>query len=193
MDGGALAVEPVTADRWDDVLSLFGERGAYSGCWCMWWRTTAAEFDRNVNDGNRAAFRALVLDDRVPGLLAYREGTPVGWCCVAPREELGRLQRSPHTKPVDDTPDVWAVVCFYVDRPARGTGVATALLDAAVDHAFARGARAVEGVPLDPSRREVDAASAYTGVVQLFERAGFREIARRSEKGRVVMRREPGR
>jgi hypothetical protein len=32
-----LAVHPVTPDRWDDLVMLFGERGASSGCWCRFF------------------------------------------------------------------------------------------------------------------------------------------------------------
>ena len=28
----------LTPDRWPDFEKLFGEKGAYGGCWCMWWR-----------------------------------------------------------------------------------------------------------------------------------------------------------
>jgi hypothetical protein len=42
---------------------------------------------------------------------------------------------------------VWAIVCFYVDPRAKERGVATALLDAAVAHAFRRGAASVEAYP----------------------------------------------
>ena len=27
---------PLTKDRWIDFEALFGARGAYGGCWCMW-------------------------------------------------------------------------------------------------------------------------------------------------------------
>ena len=46
MRGIELDIHPLTPDRWDDFEELFGERGAYGGCWCMWWRITRAEFER---------------------------------------------------------------------------------------------------------------------------------------------------
>jgi hypothetical protein len=30
-----LDVYPLTAERWGDLETLFGEHGAYGGCWCM--------------------------------------------------------------------------------------------------------------------------------------------------------------
>ena len=29
-----LEIHPATADRWPDIVKLFGERGACVGCWC---------------------------------------------------------------------------------------------------------------------------------------------------------------
>lgn len=183
----AIEVRPVTPSRWDDLVELFGASG---GCWCMWFRVTQAEFTPGARDrgrDNRRALRSLVEEGKVPGLLAYQDGRPVGWVSVAPREEFGRVERSPSTKPVDDRP-AWAIVCFYIDRRHRGEGVASALLDAAVDHARRHGARIVEGYPIDPREGRVPNAEGYYGVVSMFERAGFREAARRSRR-RPVMRR----
>lgn len=182
-----MEVHPVTPDRWDDLVELFGrDRGAYSGCWCMWWRQTAAEYERDHGPSNRRALRRLVDAGRVPGLLAYADGVPAGWVSVAPRGEFGRLQRSPVLGPVDEEP-VWSIVCFYIDRGHRRQGVGRALLEAAVAYAVANGARIVEGYPVDPMQRRKASAELFTGVPSMFEAAGFREVARRSPT-RPIMR-----
>jgi GNAT superfamily N-acetyltransferase len=187
---GEIEVRPLTPDRWNDLLELFGERGAYSGCWCMFFRRTSAEFERgarNKGAGNRRAFKGLVDSGRVPGLIAYLGHTPVGWCSVAPREEFGRVERSPVTKPVDRRGHVWAVVCFYLDRKHRRSGVASELLRAAVDHAAANGAGIVEGYPVDVGDKRKPSADLYHGTATMFARAGFREVARGSSQ-RPIMR-----
>lgn len=153
----------------------------------MWWRLTSAQFDRGAPGGGRAnrdAMRAIVDGGRVPGLLAYLGERPVGWVSVAPREEFGRVERSRVLRPVDDRP-AWAVVCFFVDRTARGRGVAAALLRAALGYAAEHGARIVEGYPVEAGK---PAAESYTGVLSMFEGAGFREVARRG--ARAIMRKE---
>ena len=68
---------PVTRDRWGDLEKLFGPSGAYSGCWCMWWRITRSEFDRNGNKGNRKSMKGLVESGVVPGILGYEGGEPI--------------------------------------------------------------------------------------------------------------------
>jgi GNAT superfamily N-acetyltransferase len=185
----SLVIEPVDAARWDDLVALFGPNGAYSNCWCTWWRLSAKEWDAAGASARREHLHEVVRCGTPPGLLAYLEGAPVGWVAVAPRGEYPRLNRSPHTRPVDDVP-VWSVTCFWIPRAHRGTGVATALLDSACGTAADAGVPAIEGYPVDPAVRRVGASDAYTGTVPMFQRAGFVEIARRSPTGRVVMRRD---
>jgi GNAT superfamily N-acetyltransferase len=177
---------PVTPDRWDDLEALFGERGAYSGCWCMWWRIKRAEFEKQVGKGNRAALKALVDSRHVPGLLAYTAGEPIGWVSVGPREDYPVLQRSHVLKPIDDQP-VWSIVCFFVAKPYRGRGLSRALIRAAVDYARRQGATLIEGYPVIPRQGEIADAEAFTGLIVTFEEAGFVEAIRRSEK-RAIMR-----
>ena len=183
-----LHVGPVRSGDWDHLARLFGDNGAYANCWCMWWRLRAADFDRGVKErgaGNRSAMRALVDDDRVPGLIAWRDGDPVGWVSVAPRTEFPRVERSPVLQPVDSE-QAWAVVCFYIPRSERGRGVATALLDAAVAYVSGRGGRLLEGYPSPAGDRR--APDLYTGTESMFARAGFTEVARRRPTSRSIWR-----
>jgi GNAT superfamily N-acetyltransferase len=177
--------------QWPDLERLFGPSGAYSGCWCMWFRTSGREFSRNGNAGNRTALADLVTAGEPVGLLGYSGGEPVGWAAVAPRSAYARILRSPALRPVDPTEaGVWSVPCFFIRRDRRRTGVAGDLLDAAVHHAHAGGALALEGYPVAADGgRLPPAAELFTGTVALFERAGF-GVTRRPETGRrVVMRR----
>lgn len=179
-----LQIQPLTPDRWNDFVELFGANGACGGCWCMWFRQTSDEFRRRSGASNRRAMKAIVDQARVPGLLGYRDGRVVGWVSLAPREEFGRIERSRVLRRVDESP-VWSVVCFYVRPADRGSGVAASLLQAAARHARAHGAKALEGYPRDTDR--VSNASAYVGVASMFRSAGFEEVARNSPT-RPIMR-----
>jgi len=182
----AFQVLPLTPSRWPDFEQLFGKHGASGGCWCMWWRETAREYEAKKGDANRRAMRALVRAGRVPGLIAYHGKQPVGWVAVAPREEFPRLATSRVLKPVDDSP-VWSVVCFFIARSLRGRGVGTHLLRAAVEHARKHGAKIVEGYAVEPAAGRTPDIFAYQGPAALFRSVGFREVARRSAT-RPIMR-----
>lgn len=180
-----LEILPVTQERWGDLERLFGRSGAYSGCWCMYWRVSSNDFAANGNTGNRDALKEITDSGVVPGLLAYRGTDPVGWISIAPREEFGRLQRSPKLKPVDDRP-VWSIVCFFVHRDYRRSGVAQGLLEGAISYAGSQGATLIEAYPPEHEPGRSADASVYMGTVPLFTRAGFREVARRSPKRPIL-------
>jgi len=114
-------IQPVTPERWPDMVELFERRGprggrrntpAY-GCWCMYWR------DRSLEHGEPK------------------------------KRAMAKLVRAPQYRPRDEGggPAVWAIVCFAIDKDARNKGIAPELLDAAVEYAFAHGATSVEAYP----------------------------------------------
>ncbi len=189
----ALDIQPLTPERWDDLVQLFGDNGAYGNCWCTWFRQTSKDFSAgcaNRGAGNRDFLQRLTDAGRRPGLIAYRDGKPVGWVSVAPLDEFGRVLRSPTLKPHDaPPPTTWAIVCFYVPRSERRRGVTRELLPAAVDYARSHGARRVEAYPVDMhGRTRIETAGLFTGKLDWFERAGFAEVRRRSPRQPVVAR-----
>lgn len=181
-----ITFHPATPERWRDVETLFGERGACGGCWCMSWRRKTADFQKHKGAGNKRALKMLVNRDERPGVLAYDGDKPVGWCAVAPREVYVKLAGSRVLAPVDDQP-VWSVSCLFITKPYRRRGLSVKLLQAAVAFARERGAKVVEGYPVVPYEDNMPAAFAWTGLLASFERAGFTEAARRS-KARPIMR-----
>jgi len=176
---------PLTSERWADFEKLFGKHGACGSCWCMWWRLKRSEFAKNKREGNKKAMKKIVDNDEIPGILAYVNKEPVGWCSVAPREAFPALERSRVLKRVDDKP-VWSVVCFFVAKPFRRKGVTVKLLEAAIEHARKQGGKIIEGYPSDPRKVQPD-VFVYTGLVSAFRKAGFLEVLRRSEN-RPIMR-----
>ncbi len=182
----ALAFHTLTPDRWRDLESLFGERGACGGCWCMWWRLQRAQFNRQKGGKNKRAFKKIVAAGEVPGIIAYAGGEPVGWCALAPRETYPVLGNSRILRPVDSQP-VWSVTCFFVAKPFRRRGVTVALLRAAVEHAGKHGAKIVEGYPVEPKQGKMADAFVWSGLASAFRQAGFVEVLRRSET-RPIMR-----
>ena len=182
---GLTEFHPLLPEDWSDLERLFGQHGAVGGCWCMWWRQTQTEFALQRGEQNRLAFKSLVESGAVPGLLAFRNNEPVGWCAIQPRESYPRLERSKTLARVDDR-CVWSVTCFFIARQHRGEGLMRGLLEAAVDWAAENGARIVEAYPLEPQAGK-SISGAYTGITPAFLKAGFAEAARRSKR-RPIMR-----
>ncbi|HET8776097.1 MAG TPA: GNAT family N-acetyltransferase [Candidatus Limnocylindria bacterium] len=182
-----LDFHPITADRLPDLASLFGQGGDPKWCWCSFFRVRNADFAHATADTNRQVLERAVettaADGRNPGLIAYRDGEPIGWVSLGPRDDYERLKHSKILAPIDDKP-VWSIVCFVVSRTARKQGVAGALLDAAINYAREHGATLLEAYPIETDGTRVPTAHAYKGTVGMFERAGF-EVAERRQFNRT--------
>jgi len=182
-----LDVRPLTKERWVDFVELAGRPGAsiLRSCWCTYYRKSGS--GGYTPEANRKMMQSLVASGTVPGLIAYRDGRPVGWISVGPREDYLRLANSPIMKPVDDRP-VWSIVCFFIDVRERGKGVSKALLRGAMDYARSQGARFLEAYPVDKRERS-HPLSMWFGAKSLYDKAGFKEVARRKKTRPVVRRR----
>ncbi|MEJ3652029.1 GNAT family N-acetyltransferase [Actinomycetes bacterium KLBMP 9759] len=188
MSTGKLTLSPLSGETWADFETVMGKNGGASGCWCMHWRLTSAEFMKNKGEGNKAAMHELAQVDEAPGVVAYLDDEPVAWCGFGDRSDYPRMQRSSVMKPVDDAAVV-SISCLYVRKGHRGEGLLAALISAVCDH-LARTSRAefVEAYPVEPVKgRKAGADNAMTGIASAFLDVGFTEIAR-PRADRPVMR-----
>jgi GNAT superfamily N-acetyltransferase len=182
-----LDIQPLTPDRLPDLASLFEQGGDPKWCWCAYFRIRGFDFSSGGKARHRSvmetAARRTAEEGRAPGLVAYQDGEAVGWVSVGPREDYERLAFSRVLAPVNDKP-VWSIVCFVVGRRSRGQGVANALLDAAIDYARDHGATLLEAYPVEVDPGEhIPPGSVYRGTLTMFERAGFKVVARRASPG----------
>ncbi len=167
-----LTTRPVTSENWDDFDRLFSARGSPHFCWCTAYRFRALE--KLNGDEKRAEMDALVTRKTPIGVLAYDGDDVVGWCSVAPRETYVKLERS-RTMPRMSEAPTWTVLCFFVPRARRGTGITRALLAGAVSYARAAGAQIVEGYPFDTA----GISSTHQGHSSVFRASGFTQDGRR--------------
>lgn len=185
-------IHPLTPDRLDDLADLFDSNRTTRGCYCMAFRGPRRAFAEGFKGGNRAHFEHLAqTDDPPPGLLAYRDDQPIGWCSVGPRSRYDRAisKRAVVLKQRDSSEDddVWLVTCFFVRVGHRKQGTTYELLNAAVALAKQYGANAIEGFPhIGSTRNEADG---FVGRESLFAACGFDPIARPTPR-RVVMRKD---
>jgi GNAT superfamily N-acetyltransferase len=194
-----LRVVPANEASWEDLAAVFGTTDA-GHCLCQrlrvpgWiWRDTilperAEMLREQTGCGDPGS-------PGTSGLVAYLDGDPAGWVAVAPRADYPKLRTSrvPWAGRREDRDDagVWAVTCFVVRKEYRGIGLTYPLARAALDHAVARGARAVEGYPMiTRPGQEITWGELHVGARQVFEAAGFVEVTHPTVR-RVVMRAEP--
>ena len=130
--------------------------------------------------------RNLVNSGKVPGILAYDDDKPVGWCSLAPREDYPVLENSRVLERIDDKP-VWSVVCFFINKDYRKKGLSVELLNAAKKYVKNNKGKIIEGYPVEPKKGKTADVFAWTGLATAFRKAGFKEIIRRSET-RPIMR-----
>jgi GNAT superfamily N-acetyltransferase len=189
-----IEVLPATADRFDDVSAVLApEKPGSAACWCLSYRIPGGEFNALAGEERPARLRRFAEEGTPPGVIAYVDGEPAGWCSVSPRASHHRLTRS-RTIPTVDAAPVWSIVCFVIRPPFRRQGLAARLLDGAVDYARASGAPALEAYPVDPGGGRISSALAYVGTTGLFESAGFERVAETASKSsgltRWLMRRD---
>ena len=175
-----LSFHPLTFEKWKDFENLFGEKGACAGCWCMFW------FMGRKDGRTKKEMKKMVKDKIEPGIIAYDRDKPIGWIAVQPREKYFRLSNSKILQPVDNK-QVWSIVCFFIHKDYRKRGVSVGLIKNACDFAASKGGTIVEAYPTETKTKNSAPVFIYTGTFAAFKKAGFEEVARRSET-RPIMR-----
>lgn len=178
----------LSPDRLPDLETLFGERGACGGCWCIYWRIHKGErWEEIKGQEARERMRTLVRDGEFHGVLAYANGNPVGWCAFGPKKAFDRLLRSPS---LGGSPESWAIPCFFVHKEFRGKGISRGLLAAAVAAIRSRaGNSPIEAYPEFPRAdgKRTPPAFAWTGPYGIFGAMGFQPADDKS-RGKIRMR-----
>src|SRR5690606_12868235 len=130
MSAERLEIREGTAATWTDFVRLFESRSTPKYCWCMAWRGKAGEPQYAEGADRKSQIEKRVRAGTPVGILGYKGSEPVARCSIAPKSTFRGLTKS---QPADDR--VWSVTCFFVLRAHRGTGIAEAMLAAAVKHA----------------------------------------------------------
>ena len=144
------------------------------------------EFNANKGKGIKKLLKKIVYREEQPGIIAYVNNEPAGWCAAAPREVYIKLEKSRVLSPVDDK-KVWSVSCLFIAKQFRRQGLSTELLKNIIKFCKEKGAKILEAYPVAPYSDNIPAAFAWTGIPSSFERAGFKEVVRRS-RTRPIMR-----
>jgi hypothetical protein len=184
-------IQPVGPGRLEALQQLFTSSRTTRHCWCTAFCSTSWQFATGwYGGGNRRRFEGLAASESDPmGVIAVRDGVPVGWCACGPRARFttaltGRSRLLGH-RPREDDGDVWLIACLFVRRGRTGDGVVVPLIRGAIALAVDAGATAVEAWPLAMGIRRP--GEAHVGREGVFARLGFERIERPSLE-RVIMR-----
>ncbi len=177
-----VTVRPISPDQHQAVMHYFdmvayADNPNWSKCYCA--ERLVEDYESRTKQQNRAFRSQLILSAKANGLVAYRLGRVVGWCHAAPKTELVNVEGK-------KDPKVGAIVCFVVAPDQRRQGIATTLLEAALEHLKKRRMKTAEAYPrvgeIDPSRLVY---SMYVGPLSMYVKASF-EIVEKHDDHAVV-------
>jgi GNAT superfamily N-acetyltransferase len=183
-----IEVHPATVDRFEDVTTILAPKNPDAPtCWCLSYRIPNQEYRALSGPERPARLRRYAEEGTPPGVIAYVDGEPAGWCSVSPRASHHRLTRSRTIPTIDDVP-VWSVICLVIRAPFRRKGLSRHLLAGAIEYARSRGAPMLEAYPIDSGGGRVSSSFAYVGTTAQFESAGFERVVKTDSKSGGVPR-----
>ena len=112
-------VEAAASVLREDVSLAFGTRGDPARCWCQSFKPANREFESSTSDACAGMLREQMQASAPgPGVIAYLDGKPLGWCTVEPKPACLRLQRAKvvavGSRQKPDGASVWPITCVVV-------------------------------------------------------------------------------
>ena len=188
MSASPVEIRRLSPDLMKDFLlffdgEAFADNPAWGSCFCqfMYVDHTKVNWDARTSQENRAAACDRIIDNRMQGYLAYRDGKPIGWCNAAPRTMIDAFA----DKPDPDASRIGQITCFVIAKSHRRSGVATSLLHAACEGLKAQGLAIAEASPRAEATSD---AKHYHGPLSMYLAAGFK-VHRSDNDGTVHVRR----
>ena len=155
----------------DAYLDLFDNRAfantpQWSGCYCQFYLAEpgASASTPEMAPTNRQLALERLSSGGFSGYLAFDGEMAIGWVAAGPANQYRLLPQEDSCKA--------RIPCFVIDPNYRGRGVATALLNSAIDDLRALGYAKVQAAPsVDSTSQEGN----YHGPKAMFLKAGFQE------------------
>jgi len=177
-------IRPLGPDTWASYAALIARHGGvWGGCWCMGFHEKTPGWGVSA-DLLQAEKQALVMEGRAHAALVFDGEVCLGWCQYGPPAELPRIK---HRKAygAEDLPD-WRITCFFVDKTARGQGVAEAALIGALGLIGQAGGGVVHSMPEEHGGRKVSGSFLWNAEIGMFDRAGFERVRKLGKNAWLV-------
>jgi GNAT superfamily N-acetyltransferase len=180
-----MEIRPISPVLIDDYLKLFDaafyDNPYWVGCYCGFYDDPSEGWEPGPEEAraHRSSKAERITAGRAHGLLAYLEGTPVGWCNAGPKSSYVNLR---HYRDVPDHPgeSVGLVMCFVVHPDHRRKEVAASLLSATDGYLASFGVTIAEAYPRAAPPEDPDVpwtAHYYKGSKDMYEKAGYRHVS----------------
>lgn len=182
-------IKPLSMQTWDAFEALAAKHnGVWGGCWDVYFHPLREDRESNPH-GQKDYKRRLVEEGRAHSALVFEGDAAIGWCQYGRPFEVPRIQKRKDVEIEGYALPAFRIVCFFVDRDHRRSGVAGVALAGALELIAADGGGVVEGYPHDTQGKKTSASFLYSATRSLFERTGF-DFVRSVGKDRALMRTE---
>ena len=198
-----LSIRPLGPEGLDEFLRFFdgdalADNAWWAGCYCNFYESLTHPADNPdpatsafvaFRDRNRSEKAARIRAGLAHGFLASRDGKVVGWL-NAQRSDAYANPRQFEPAFAEIPEGTGHLMCFVVAPGVRRQGVASALLQAAVDSFRGAGLRHAQGFarrPVAAGKGEAFATSNYHGTTSMYLENGFADVG--SLGAYAVMRR----
>ena len=152
-------------------------------CYCVCWCADDYEGkDFSTAQKRRAAAHAYVQQGILQGYLAYHEGRPVGWCNVNAKLDCLKCcswRMFMKDVPVNHSEKVKSVFCFVIAPDMQHKGIASQLLEHAMQDTAKEDFDCVEAYP---NKSFVSVAADFMGPAKMYNKLGFEIIGETNEK-----------
>lgn len=174
-----IIVRALTPELLPDYLEFFDrdafvDNADWAGCYCYFHQAPHQEkpWQDRMPPENRAGASDLIGRGLLRGYMAYKQDKVVGWCNANTRMVYTTIGQ----EAIPMQADAAGIVCFIVAKPYRGMGIATRLLDAAVEGLTQQGMRSVYAFSRTDAKT---AAENCVGPLAMYLKAGFEKLGER--------------
>ncbi len=138
----------------------------WAGCYCQFYLDNAQDIEgvELTAERNREKACERIATGTMRGYLAFAGNEVVGWVAANKANNFTQLP------PTSD--ETARILCFVIEPEHQGKGVATALLNFAIDDLSAQGFKSIEAAP---QMDDGFSSSGYRGKLSMFVKAGFEQ------------------
>jgi len=172
-----IRITELNINNQSDFFSLFevkqfAHQANWKTCFCRFYFTDGPfeEWMKRSGEDNRKEAEVEISRNNMNGLLAYDENLCVGWLNVGSVLRYKRLLKDILDEYKNDNTAL--SICFVIREEYRNKGIASALLDFAIDKFRKNGFKQMIALPRDVDIRERN----YRGFSQMYLNRGYQEV-----------------